>query len=98
MQIMHKKQQQPYWHFVLICNRHLFVFCFPSVTEKAYESESYSEADEDVQAAKPAPKNPVPPKPAASNKEGEKRSHKKTAASANKGAKQASIMGFFHKK
>ncbi|XP_076601273.1 DNA polymerase delta subunit 3 isoform X2 [Chaetodon auriga] len=68
------------------------------VTEKGYESESYSETEDDVQATKPAPKDPFPAKPAASNKQDEKKSHKKTSANANKGTKQASIMGFFQKK
>nr|XP_043880442.1 DNA polymerase delta subunit 3 isoform X3 [Solea senegalensis] len=66
------------------------------VTEKGYESESYSEAEEDV-PVKQAPKNPFPAKLTASNKEDEKKGQKKTA-SANKGTKQASIMGFFQKK
>ncbi|XP_070830414.1 DNA polymerase delta subunit 3 [Chaetodon trifascialis] len=68
------------------------------VTEKVYESESYSETEDDVQATKQAPKDPFPVKPAASNKQEEKRSQKKASANANKGAKQASIMGFFQKK
>ncbi|KAM9350064.1 DNA polymerase delta subunit 3 isoform 2-T2 [Symphorus nematophorus] len=68
------------------------------VTEKGYESESYSEAEDEVQATKQAPKDPFPPKLSASNKQDEKRSQKKTSANANKGAKQASIMGFFQKK
>uniref|UniRef100_A0A671VZW2 DNA polymerase delta subunit 3 n=1 Tax=Sparus aurata TaxID=8175 RepID=A0A671VZW2_SPAAU len=68
------------------------------VTEKAYESESYSETEDDFQATKQAPKDPFPAKPAASKKQEEKKSQKKTSASANKGGKQASIMGFFQKK
>ncbi|XP_034412396.1 DNA polymerase delta subunit 3 isoform X2 [Cyclopterus lumpus] len=68
------------------------------VTEKGYESESYSEAEDDVQAAKRAPRNPVAAKLSSSTKPDEKRSHKKTSANANKGTKQASIMGFFQKK
>lgn len=67
------------------------------VTEKGYESESYSEAEDDAQATKQAPKDPFPAKLAA-NKHDEKKSHKKTSANANKGTKQASIMGFFQKK
>lgn len=67
------------------------------VTEKGYESESYSEAEDDALATKQAPKDPFPAKPAA-NKHDEKKSHKKTSANANKGTKQASIMGFFQKK
>ncbi|XP_040911345.1 DNA polymerase delta subunit 3 [Toxotes jaculatrix] len=68
------------------------------VTEKGYESESYSETEDDVQANKQAPKDPIPAKLPASNKEDEKKSQRKTSANANKGAKQASIMGFFQKK
>uniref|UniRef100_A0A673A7P9 DNA polymerase delta subunit 3 n=1 Tax=Sphaeramia orbicularis TaxID=375764 RepID=A0A673A7P9_9TELE len=64
------------------------------VTEKGYESESYSEAEDDVQTSKQTPKAPTPPK--VSNKEEEKKSQKKSNAS--KGTKQASIMGFFQKK
>lgn len=67
------------------------------VTEKGYESESYSETEDDFQAAKPAPKHPVPAKRPAS-KPDEKKSQKKNSANANKGSKQASIMGFFQKK
>ena len=69
-----------------------------TVTEKGYESESYSDTEDDVQATKQAGKNTVPPKPAASNKQEDKKVHKKSSANANKGAKQASIMGFFQKK
>ncbi|TNN41005.1 DNA polymerase delta subunit 3 [Liparis tanakae] len=68
------------------------------VTEKCYESESYSEAEDDVRAVKPAPRNPAAVKLPAGAKPEEKRSHKKTSAAANKGTKQASIMGFFQKK
>ncbi|XP_039999887.1 DNA polymerase delta subunit 3 isoform X2 [Xiphias gladius] len=68
------------------------------VTEKVYESESYSEAEDDIQATKQAPKDPIPAKLPASNREDEKKSHKKTSANGNKGTKQASIMGFFQKK
>lgn len=69
-----------------------------TVTEKGYESESYSETEDDAQTTKQAPKDSFPAKPAAGNKQDEKKSQKKTAANANKGAKQASIMGFFQKK
>lgn len=69
-----------------------------TVTEKGYESESYSEAEDDAQASKQAGKDPVPAKPAASNKQEDKKGQKKSSANGNKGAKQASIMGFFHKK
>ncbi|XP_056277348.1 DNA polymerase delta subunit 3 [Pseudoliparis swirei] len=68
------------------------------VTEKSYESESYSEAEDDVQAVTPAPRNPAAGKLPAGPKPDDKRSHKKTSAAANKGTKQASIMGFFQKK
>ncbi|KAK2822753.1 hypothetical protein Q5P01_022818 [Channa striata] len=68
------------------------------VTEKGYVSESYSESEDDFKATKQAPKDRVPAKLPASNKEDDKRSHKKTSANTNKGAKQASIMGFFQKK
>ncbi|KAK9538471.1 hypothetical protein VZT92_003639 [Zoarces viviparus] len=68
------------------------------VTEKDYESESYSEAEDDVHAAKQTPKDPVPAKLPSSTKQDEKRSQKRTSANANKGTKQASIMGFFQKK
>ncbi|KAL6103782.1 pold3 [Pungitius sinensis] len=67
------------------------------VTEKGYESESYSEAEDEVHAPK-APKDLAPAKAAAGSKADEKRSQKKTPAGANKGSKQASIMGFFQKK
>ncbi|XP_041707201.2 DNA polymerase delta subunit 3 isoform X1 [Coregonus clupeaformis] len=67
------------------------------VTEKGYESESYSETEDDFKASKPAQKNPTPPKPSTGKKQEEKRS-KKVAAAANKSTKQASIMGFFQKK
>lgn len=74
-------------------------FCLCStVTEKGYESESYSETEEDIRATKQAGKNDVPAKPATGYKQEDKRGHKKSSANANKGAKQASIMGFFQKK
>lgn len=76
-----------------------FTFFFPpTVTEKGYESESYSETEDDVQTTKQAPKDPFPAKLPASNKRDEKKSQKKSSANANKGTKQASIMGFFQKK
>ncbi|XP_037315365.2 DNA polymerase delta subunit 3 [Pungitius pungitius] len=65
------------------------------VTEKGYESESYSE--DEVHAPK-APKDVVPAKAGASSRADEKRSQKKAPPSANKGSKQASIVGFFQKK
>ncbi|CAB1421307.1 unnamed protein product [Pleuronectes platessa] len=69
-----------------------------SMTEKGYESESYSEAEDDFQAGKPPGKNPVPAKLPAPSREDQKKSQKKASANANKGSKQASIMGFFQKK
>lgn len=74
-----------------------FFFFFPTVTEKVYESESYSETEDDHQATKQAPKDQFPAKPLGS-KQDEKKSQKKSSTSANKGTKQASIMGFFQKK
>ncbi|KAM6918567.1 DNA polymerase delta subunit 3 [Xenentodon cancila] len=68
------------------------------VTEKVYESESYSETEDDVQVAKPAPKDPMKAKLPWSSKEDEKKCQKKPSANSNKGTKQASIMGFFQKK
>ncbi|XP_056149407.1 DNA polymerase delta subunit 3 isoform X2 [Lampris incognitus] len=67
------------------------------VTEKRYESESYSESDDNDFQSKQAPKATILAKPLASKKE-EKKSQKKPATNANKGTKQASIMGFFQKK
>ncbi|KAL0994045.1 hypothetical protein UPYG_G00117100 [Umbra pygmaea] len=66
------------------------------VTEKGYESESYSESEEEFKTSKPNQKIPTPPKPTG-KKEDEKKS-KKAAAASNKSTKQASIMGFFQKK
>lgn len=73
---------------------------YSAVTEKGYESESYSEAEDDAaaQATRQAPRDPFPAKPAAGSRPDEKKSQKKTSGSASKGAKQASIMGFFQKK
>ncbi|KAM9322486.1 DNA polymerase delta subunit 3 isoform 2-T2 [Pholidichthys leucotaenia] len=68
------------------------------VTEKCYESESYSEAEDDAQASKKTQREPVKAKVPSSSKEDEKKSQKKTSANSNKGTKQASIMGFFQKK
>ncbi|XP_074544887.1 DNA polymerase delta subunit 3 [Halichoeres trimaculatus] len=68
------------------------------VTEKGYESESYSETEDDFKPTKPALKDSAPAKLPTSNKQEEKKSQKKTSANANKGGKQASIMGFFQKK
>ncbi|KAL2076501.1 hypothetical protein ACEWY4_027901 [Coilia grayii] len=63
------------------------------VTEKAYESESYSENDEVETSQVKAPALSVPAK-----KEEGKKSAKKNSTVSNKAAKQASIMGFFQKK
>lgn len=76
----------------------VYLSLLPTVTEKGYESESYSETEADVPATKQAPKGPFPAKLSASNKQEEKKSQKKSSANANKGTKQASIMGFFQKK
>ncbi|XP_047445425.1 DNA polymerase delta subunit 3 [Mugil cephalus] len=65
------------------------------VTEKGYESESYSESEDDF---KPSKQAPVRAKLPSRSKDDEKKSQKKTSANANKGSKQASIMGFFQKK
>uniref|UniRef100_A0A1A7WTJ1 DNA polymerase delta subunit 3 n=1 Tax=Iconisemion striatum TaxID=60296 RepID=A0A1A7WTJ1_9TELE len=67
------------------------------VTEKEYVSESYSEAEDDVPAPKPAPRD-IKAKLPSSSKEEVKKSQKKSSSSSNKGTKQASITGFFHKK
>ncbi|XP_061879571.1 DNA polymerase delta subunit 3 [Entelurus aequoreus] len=68
------------------------------VTEKAYESESYSENEDSAPAAasKQTTTNPVRAK--ASSKDDERKNQKKRSANASKGSKQASIMGFFQKK
>ncbi|CAL8343079.1 unnamed protein product [Merluccius merluccius] len=65
------------------------------VTEKGYESESYSESEDHTQSSKPAN---VPAKAVMSKREDEKKAQKKMSATTNKGTKQASIMGFFQKK
>ncbi|XP_037537847.1 DNA polymerase delta subunit 3 isoform X2 [Nematolebias whitei] len=67
------------------------------VTEKVYESESYSETEDDFQPAKRAPRD-FKAKLPSSSKEKEKKAAKKSSASSHKGTKQASIMGFFQKK
>lgn len=71
---------------------------FSAVTEKGYESESYSETEDHAPASKQAPKGPSVGKAPTRNHEDEKKSQKKTSANAHKGTKQASIMGFFQKK
>ncbi|KAG7483845.1 hypothetical protein MATL_G00042620 [Megalops atlanticus] len=68
------------------------------VTEKVYESESYSESEDDFKVSKHRPKETGPLKPSAGKKEEEKKSQKNVAATTNKATKQASIMGFFQKK
>ncbi|XP_005918105.2 DNA polymerase delta subunit 3 [Haplochromis burtoni] len=67
------------------------------VTEKGYVSESYSESEDDFKPSKQASRDPIKAKPS-SSKEDEKKTQKKASANSNKGAKQASIMGFFQKK
>lgn len=66
------------------------------VTEKGYESESYSETEDDAQAGKPTPALTM--FKSGKKERDEKKSQKKSTPPANKGTKQASIMGFFHKK
>uniref|UniRef100_A0A3Q3WTT7 DNA polymerase delta subunit 3 n=1 Tax=Mola mola TaxID=94237 RepID=A0A3Q3WTT7_MOLML len=92
-----------YFYFVLLNScpeslRFLFFYSCPAVTEKAYESESYSETEDDFQATKQVPKDPFPARLPAGNKQDEKKSQKKPSSNANKGTKQASIVGFFQKK
>ncbi|XP_030219217.1 DNA polymerase delta subunit 3 isoform X1 [Gadus morhua] len=65
------------------------------VTEKGYESESYSDSEDHVPSAKASN---VPARAATGKREDEKKSKKKISPPANKGTKQASIMGFFQKK
>lgn len=81
----------------LRCTFFFSLSLFPTVTEKVYESESYSETEDDHQTTKQAPKDPFPSKSLGS-KQDEKKSQKKSSTNANKGTKQASIMGFFQKK
>uniref|UniRef100_A0A8C8C1Q2 DNA polymerase delta subunit 3 n=1 Tax=Oncorhynchus tshawytscha TaxID=74940 RepID=A0A8C8C1Q2_ONCTS len=71
-------------------------FWMTRVTEKSYESESYSETEDDFKASKPSQMNPDLPKPSTGKKGEEKR--RKNVAASNKSTKQASIMGFFQKK
>lgn len=61
-------------------------------------SESYSESEDDFQASKPAQRESSKAKPNLSSKDDDKKSQKKAPANSNKGAKQASIVGFFQKK
>uniref|UniRef100_A0A3Q3GG08 DNA polymerase delta subunit 3 n=1 Tax=Kryptolebias marmoratus TaxID=37003 RepID=A0A3Q3GG08_KRYMA len=67
------------------------------VTEKGYESESYSETEDDFQPSK-QPRDNFKAKLPSSSKENEKKSQKRSSASSQKGTKQASITGFFQKK
>ncbi|XP_043928613.1 DNA polymerase delta subunit 3 [Protopterus annectens] len=68
------------------------------VTEKVYESESYSEDEDPFVVSKQLPKQGVAQKaPPAPTKKEAKETSKKGAAT-GKGVKQASIMGFFQKK
>lgn len=66
------------------------------MTEKGYESESYSETEDDFKTSKPSQLNPDPPKPSTGKKGEDKR--RKNVAASNKSTKQASIMGFFQNK
>ncbi|KAG9351888.1 hypothetical protein JZ751_023139 [Albula glossodonta] len=66
------------------------------VTEKRYESESYSESEDEFKTQKPPAKETTLLKPSTGKKEEDKKTQKKAAAS--KTTKQASIMGFFQKK
>lgn len=75
-----------------------YFFFFFTVTEKGFESESYSESEEDFQAPKAAQTAPFKAKPNPGSKEDDKKIQKKAPANSNKGGKQASIMGFFQKK
>ncbi|MGH0176702.1 UNVERIFIED_CONTAM: hypothetical protein FKN15_008757 [Acipenser sinensis] len=67
------------------------------VTEKVYESESYSDSEDDfVKSNKQQLSKQPATLRATGGKKVDKKSQKKSAA--NKGTKQASIMGFFQKK
>uniref|UniRef100_A0A670ZPC1 DNA polymerase delta subunit 3 n=1 Tax=Pseudonaja textilis TaxID=8673 RepID=A0A670ZPC1_PSETE len=70
--------------------------CFP-VTEKAYESESCTESEEDARTKPGAAHKAFPGAPKKDPKE-EKRGTKKGGGVPSKANKQASITGFFHKK
>nr|XP_057937429.1 DNA polymerase delta subunit 3 isoform X1 [Doryrhamphus excisus] len=67
------------------------------VTEKGYESESYSE-NEDATPSAPKRATTSPLRAPTNGKDKEKKNPKKMSANASKGTKQASIMGFFQKK
>ncbi|XP_028839813.1 DNA polymerase delta subunit 3 [Denticeps clupeoides] len=64
------------------------------VTEKGYQSESYSESDDNTKANQK--KTAI--KPSVGKKEDQHKCQKKAMIVSNKVAKQASIMGFFQKK
>ncbi|KAG7321129.1 hypothetical protein KOW79_015544 [Hemibagrus wyckioides] len=72
------------------------------VTEKGYESESYSESEDESKAATQPSEDSSSLKQPLSRKDEEKKvkekSQKKAPAAANKATKQASITGFFQKK
>lgn len=72
------------------------------MTEKGYESESYSESEEDSKAAtKPSEDSSLLKRPLSRMDEEKKvkeKSQKKASVAANKATKQASITGFFQKK
>lgn len=65
-----------------------------SVTEKVYQSESYSEDEEEAASQPKTSALQVLP----AKKEEGKRSAKKAPVVTNKTSKQSSIMGFFQKK
>ncbi|XP_058042045.1 DNA polymerase delta subunit 3 isoform X2 [Ahaetulla prasina] len=67
------------------------------VTEKAYESESCTESEEEVRT-KPSAAHKAPAGPPKKDPKEEKRGTKKGGAVPGKANKQASIMGFFQKK
>ncbi|KAK3555308.1 hypothetical protein QTP86_014901 [Hemibagrus guttatus] len=72
------------------------------VTEKGYETESYSESEDESKAATRPTEDSSSLKQPLSKKDEEKKvkekSQKKAPAAANKATKQASITGFFQKK
>uniref|UniRef100_A0A3B3QZR2 DNA polymerase delta subunit 3 n=1 Tax=Paramormyrops kingsleyae TaxID=1676925 RepID=A0A3B3QZR2_9TELE len=69
-----------------------------AVTEKGFESESYSESDDDFKVNKQPLKEPGASKAIFRKNEEENKSQKRATAAAGKAAKQASTMGFFVKK
>ncbi|XP_069739414.1 DNA polymerase delta subunit 3 [Phaenicophaeus curvirostris] len=68
------------------------------VTEKVYESESCTDSDDDFAKSKPPAPQKQPVLPMKKEPKEERKNLKKGAATANRANKQASIMGFFHKK